>query len=443
MAAAPTFYVVPGTTVKRVIDGNRTAVFRAVETAYRLHAAGDAVNPDSYFLRFPDKPNARIIALPAHLGGAVQKSGIKWISSFPDNRAHNLARASAVLILNDARTGYPVACIEAALISATRTAASAALAAEHLSPDTVRGHAGVVGTGVIARTTIEWLLFRNWQFRRVNLYDLDREEAERLRQLASRAARSATSRSETASGGRYRMTPPWCSSPPRPLEPYLSDARLLGHCPTVLHLSLRDICVNVILASQNIVDDVDHCLKANTSLHLAENGHGQPELRRGQSRRSFWTSGSSPIRASRAFSRRSGSVCSILRSAISSSRRRRVRSGDRAARLFQQCGPMVRMRISPWVSHISQSVLGHGTRDRGVGREWSAHALKRSAAYVARLELQRVGPAGGGHRGQSAVRAVSPPRTSARRWRNIPTGRCPKFRAARSRNGLSRRPRRI
>ena len=85
-----------------VIDDNRNQVFDAVEAAYRLHSSGDAVNPDSYFLRYPDKPSARIIALPAHLGGAIQKSGIKWISSFPENRAGNLARASAVLILNDA-----------------------------------------------------------------------------------------------------------------------------------------------------------------------------------------------------------------------------------------------------------------------------------------------------------------------------------------------------
>jgi ornithine cyclodeaminase len=54
------------------------------------------------------------------------------------------------------------------------------------------------------------------------------------------------------------------------LDPYLADETLFEHCPTVLHLSLRDICVNVILASQNIVDDVDHCLKAKTSLHLTE-----------------------------------------------------------------------------------------------------------------------------------------------------------------------------
>ena len=32
------------------------------------------------------------------------------------------------------------------------------------------------------------------------------------------------------------------------LAPYLSDEKLLEHCPTVLHLSLRDIGVNVILA---------------------------------------------------------------------------------------------------------------------------------------------------------------------------------------------------
>lgn len=180
MAVAPTFYVIPGSTVKTVIDNNRKKVFEAVEEAYRLHAAGDSVNPDSYFLRFPDKPSSRIIALPAHLGGAVQKSGIKWISSFPENRASNLARASAVLILNDGATGYPLACIEASLISSTRTAASAALAAEHMSPDPFTGTLGVIGTGVIARTTVEWLLFRNWKFSKVSLYDLDRKEAEQF-----------------------------------------------------------------------------------------------------------------------------------------------------------------------------------------------------------------------------------------------------------------------
>ena len=268
MAAAPTFYVVPGTAVRRAIDENRQRVFEVVELAYRLHASGNAINPDSYFLRYPDRPSSRIIALPAHIGGSIQKSGIKWISSFPDNNAGNLARASAVLILNDGSTGYPVACIEAALISATRTAVSAALAAERISPDPFMGSIGVIGTGIIARATIEWLVFRGWQFSQVNLFDLDPTGSEHfsdwlrdkydIEAVIHRRLDGALSNSSLI---LFTTTA---------LAPYLDDEKLLEHNPTVLHLSLRDICPNVILEAQNIVDDVDHCLKARTSVHLAE-----------------------------------------------------------------------------------------------------------------------------------------------------------------------------
>jgi len=276
MPSAPIFYVVPGSTVKRVIDDNRKQVFDAVEAAYRLHASGDTLNPDSYFLRYPDRPSARIIALPAHLGGAVQKSGIKWISSFPENRASNLARASAVLILNDAATGYPLACIEASLISATRTAASPALAAEQLSPNPFEGTLGVVGTGVIARTTVEWLLFRGWKFCKVSLYDVDRKEAEHFSKWLCEQHNLRADIQETFKGTISDVSLILFAT--TTLTPYLSDEELLEHCPTILHLSLRDICVNVILVSQNIVDDVDHCLKAETSLHLTEKMMGNRDF---------------------------------------------------------------------------------------------------------------------------------------------------------------------
>ena len=276
MTAAPTFYVVPGSTVKSVINDHRKQVFDAVAAAYRLHAFGDSINPDSYFLRYPDNPGARIIALPAHLGGTVQKSGIKWISSFPENRVRNLARASAVLILNDAATGYPLACIEASLISATRTAASAALAAEHISPNPFGGILSVIGTGVIARTTVEWLLFRGWKFRKISLYDLDRKEAEHF-------SKWLRDQHNLQADIRICLDEAICDASlvlftTTTLEPYLADERLFAHAPTVIHLSLRDICVNVILTSQNIVDDVDHCLKAKTSLHLAQMATGNKDF---------------------------------------------------------------------------------------------------------------------------------------------------------------------
>ena len=119
----PSFAVISGAQVQHALQGREKQIVELVEAAYRLHGAGDSVNPPSYFLRFPDRPSSRIIALPASIGGQVRVDGLKWISSFPENVAAGIPRASAVLILNDHDTGYPFACLESSIISATRTAA--------------------------------------------------------------------------------------------------------------------------------------------------------------------------------------------------------------------------------------------------------------------------------------------------------------------------------
>ncbi|MFD7623683.1 hypothetical protein ACFV6W_44170, partial [Streptomyces sp. NPDC059802] len=132
---APPFAVISGAQVRRTLHGCEKRITELVEATYRVHGAGDSVNPPSYFLRFPDRPSSRIIALPASIGGKTRVDGLKWISSFPENVTAGIPRASAVLILNDHDTGYPFACLESSIISATRTAASAASAADWLSRD--------------------------------------------------------------------------------------------------------------------------------------------------------------------------------------------------------------------------------------------------------------------------------------------------------------------
>jgi ornithine cyclodeaminase/alanine dehydrogenase-like protein (mu-crystallin family) len=130
--------------VAAALDGREHAIVDAVRDAYLAHRAGRTAVPHSAFLRLPgDEPN-RIIALPAYLGSPVPVAGCKWIASFPANVRHGRPRASAVIVLNDPETGVPTAILEGSLISAARTAASAALAAVRLSRRPI-DHVSVVG----------------------------------------------------------------------------------------------------------------------------------------------------------------------------------------------------------------------------------------------------------------------------------------------------------
>ena len=60
--------ILKGKTVYDLIHADVGACIEVVKDAYLAHGAGRTVNPDSYFLRFPDNSGARIIALPAFLG---------------------------------------------------------------------------------------------------------------------------------------------------------------------------------------------------------------------------------------------------------------------------------------------------------------------------------------------------------------------------------------
>jgi N-[(2S)-2-amino-2-carboxyethyl]-L-glutamate dehydrogenase len=63
--------------------------------------------------------------------------------------------------------------------------------------------------------------------------------------------------------------------------PHIGDLSWFAHNPLLLHISLRDLAPQILLASTNIVDDVEHCLKANTSPHLAEQLTGNRDFLHG------------------------------------------------------------------------------------------------------------------------------------------------------------------
>ncbi|WP_043685480.1 2,3-diaminopropionate biosynthesis protein SbnB [Streptomyces xylophagus] len=274
----PSFAVISGEQVQQALTGRESEIGALVEATYRLHGAGDSVNPPSYFLRFPDRPSSRIIALPASLGGPLRVDGLKWISSFPGNTGSGLPRASAVLILNDPDTGYPYACLESSVISATRTASSAALAADKLSQGRTRPlRVGFVGTGLIARYIHTHLRATGWEFEETGVHDLSADSAEGFRGYLERSGVPGRVTVHDKIEGLVRSSDLLVFATIAG-SPHVHDPAWFDHHPLVLHVSLRDLDPAILLASANFVDDVEHCLKADTSPHLAEQATGGREF---------------------------------------------------------------------------------------------------------------------------------------------------------------------
>jgi 2,3-diaminopropionate biosynthesis protein SbnB len=279
--AVPPFAVIPGAQVQRALRGREELIVDLVEATYRLHSAGHSVNPPSCFLRFPDRPSSRIIALPAAIGGQVQVAGLKWISSFPENVAAGIPRASAVLVLNDHDTGYPFACLEGSIISATRTAALAASATSWLGRLGVRPkRAGFFGTGLISRYIHTFLSATGWSFDEIGVHDLSADSAAGFRRYLLQSGETGRVTVHDSAEQLIRSSDLVVFATVAG-QPHVHDLSWFEHNPLVLHVSLRDLAPEILLASTNIVDDVEHCLKADTSPHLAEQLTGNRDFLHG------------------------------------------------------------------------------------------------------------------------------------------------------------------
>lgn len=255
--------------VNSLLAGREQSILERVRWAYETHAEGDSGLPHSTFLRFPDNGRNRIIALPAYLGGGNRIAGIKWISSFPGNLERGLNRASAVVILNSPDTGRPEAILEGSIISAKRTAASAALAAHYLHSSGAASSVAVIGCGVINFEILRFLLAIRPEIRKLIVFDLASERAQQFKDRCDATFRELTVET-TANLNEALKGASLISIATTALQPHIHD---LSSCPrgtTILHISLRDLSPQLILSADNVVDDIDHVCRAQTSVHLAE-----------------------------------------------------------------------------------------------------------------------------------------------------------------------------
>ena len=184
-----------------------------------------------------------------------------------------MPRASAVLVLNDYTTGYPFGIMEAAAINAACTAASAALAARTLTRNEPSA-LGVVGGGVIARTVCDYLSVVGMLPDTVVCHDLDEDSA---RLLATHLAGRHAVDAEVAGPDKALDCDLVLLATTAP-EPYIPAKQPLRADQVVLNISLRDVAPELLLGTNNVLDDIEHCLKADTSPHLAERLSGSRDF---------------------------------------------------------------------------------------------------------------------------------------------------------------------
>lgn len=141
--------------------------YEAVRTAFVAHARGEwEMQPKLYVTSYPA---GDFRAMPALGGGHAL---LKWVTSFPGNPARGLPTVSGLVVLSSAETGMVEAVLDAGSVTALRTGAAAALAAETLGVP--GGSAAVVGAGVNGRACARSLKALG---RDVLLWDVDRERA--------------------------------------------------------------------------------------------------------------------------------------------------------------------------------------------------------------------------------------------------------------------------
>ena len=248
-------------------EGSGTFV-DAVAEAFALHARREITQPLKPYLRWRAGGHIadRIIAMPAYVGGDEPMAGLKWIGSKHDNpdRA-GLERASALIVLNDPDTHYPVAVMEGALISAARTAAVTAVAARYLARP---GFTTLtcVGCGPIGTRHVFTLLEHFPSLASVWLYDLKESAAVALaeRVTAHRPkveVRIAADAESAVRAGEVIVTATVADRPWLPAA-WLQPGALL------CNVSIMDAAKDVFLSADKVVvDDWEQCNREGKVIH--------------------------------------------------------------------------------------------------------------------------------------------------------------------------------
>jgi 2,3-diaminopropionate biosynthesis protein SbnB len=162
--------------------GDMRLAIRDIERVFLLKEENDVRLPHKVSMGFgetveDEKTKGRINAMPGYLGGEYNMAGIKWIGSNPGNISKGLPRASAITILNDPDTKFPIAVMDGTIISCVRTGAASGVIVKYLAKKNSRNML-VVGAGLQSQAQIEAVSITCPTIENIYVYDIVKERAQ-------------------------------------------------------------------------------------------------------------------------------------------------------------------------------------------------------------------------------------------------------------------------
>src|SRR4051812_4267022 len=122
-----------------------------IDEALRILARGEAVQPLRTVYWMPDR-HGLLAVMPGLLGGPV--AGAKGVTGVPENHQHGLESHQGMVVLFEQERGRLLAILDAASVTAIRTAAASGVATRALARRDA-GDLAILGSGVQARTHLD------------------------------------------------------------------------------------------------------------------------------------------------------------------------------------------------------------------------------------------------------------------------------------------------
>lgn len=130
-----------------------------------------------------EKHDGFLLYMPSYLESS-EALAVKVVSLYPENPKKGLPSVLASILLNDPKSGKPLAFMEGTYITAMRTGAASGVATKYLAREDAK-IVGIIGAGVQARTQL-WAVCEVRNVEKAYVYDINKEKSQNFAEEMSK-----------------------------------------------------------------------------------------------------------------------------------------------------------------------------------------------------------------------------------------------------------------